>query len=95
MPKAAYPATYPGVHTDIEDDEYYNGSTNLCAIVALLTALLGLGLPAFVFGIIAMKQVGQRNDEDGWGMAFAATIIGIVELSVGSYLAYRFLVALD
>lgn len=95
MPKAAYLATYPNVHTDTDDDEYYNGNTNLCAIVALLTALLGLGLPAFVFGIIAMKQVGQRNDEDGWGMALAATIIGLIELLVSAYLVYGFLVLFD
>lgn len=53
--------------------------TNACAIIALLTALLGLFLPGMVFGIIGMIQCSRRV-EDGWGMAFAAVIIGILVL---------------
>ncbi|MGW5075168.1 DUF4190 domain-containing protein [Rhodococcus sp. NPDC004095] len=57
--------------------------TNACAIIALLCALLVLALPAFVFGIIGMRQTARR-DEEGWGMAFAGVIIGGLELIVGA-----------
>lgn len=57
--------------------------TNRCAIVSLLSGLLLLGLPAFIFGIIGMREA-SRCDEDGWGMAFAGTILGGIELIAGA-----------
>lgn len=62
--------------------EFDTPRTNVCAIVALLSALLLLAVPAFVFGIIGMRQSARRG-EDGWGMAFAGAMIGGIELIVG------------
>ncbi|WP_110471174.1 hypothetical protein [Williamsia limnetica] len=55
----------------------YDARTNVCAVIALLTALLGFFLPGLVFGVIGMIQCGRRG-EDGWGMAFAGALISAI-----------------
>lgn len=52
--------------------------TNVCAIVALFSGLVGLFLPALVFGVIGVRQCGRR-DEDGWGMAWFGVLLEVLE----------------
>lgn len=56
--------------------------TNLCAIIGLYSALLGLALPAIVFGGIGLAETSHRKDESGSGMALAAVVIAIIEILV-------------
>jgi Na+/H+ antiporter NhaA len=67
------------IDRDLDLEARLDGRTNTCAIIALLTALLGLMLPAIVFGIIGIRQCNRR-DEEGWGMAFAAVSLGVLIL---------------
>ncbi|KAF0957724.1 hypothetical protein [Rhodococcus sp. T7] len=54
--------------------------TNICAIVALFCALIGLFLPALVFGAIGYVETSGREHETGSGLAVAALILGAIEL---------------
>lgn len=53
--------------------------TNPLATIALYSSLIGLGLPAFVFGIIGVRQT-IRSGENGFGMATWAIVLGTIEL---------------
>lgn len=50
--------------------------TNGMAIAALITAFL-FSPAGIVLGIVARKQI-RRTGEEGWGMATAGLIIGVV-----------------
>lgn len=49
------------------------------ATISLLTALVGLGLPAIIFGHIAYAKMPSRT---GSRMAVAGFVIGYLELAV-------------
>ncbi len=61
---------------------------NSIAIIALVLACIG-GIPAFVFGHIALRQIKQTG-ERGRTIALVATILGYVWLAVGIVLLLRF-----
>lgn len=61
---------------------------NHIAIIALILACIG-GIPAFVFGHIALRQIAQTG-ERGRAIAIVATVLGYVWLAVGIILLLRF-----
>lgn len=66
---------------DLDLEAALDARTNACAMVALFSALVGLLLPAIVFGVIGIRQCGRR-DEDGWGMAWSGVVLGVIEAAV-------------
>lgn len=61
---------------------------NPIAIIALILACIG-GIPALVFGHIALRQIKQTG-ERGRPIALVATVLGYVWLAVGIVLLLRF-----
>jgi hypothetical protein len=61
---------------------------NPIAIIALILACIG-GIPAVVFGHIALRQISQTG-ERGRVLALVATVLGYVWLTVGIILLLRF-----
>jgi len=61
---------------------------NPIAIIALILACIG-GIPAFIFGHIALRQIKQTG-ERGRTIAIVATVLGYVWLAVGIVLFLRF-----
>lgn len=61
---------------------------NPIAIIALILACIG-GIPALVFGHIALRQIAQTG-ERGKTIAIVATVLGYVWLAVGLILFFRF-----
>jgi hypothetical protein len=57
-------------------------TTNACAIISLVCALVGFGsLPAIIFGLIANNQIQQSHGtQRGYGLAFWGILLGMVEL---------------
>ncbi|MGV9862023.1 DUF4190 domain-containing protein [Rhodococcus koreensis] len=56
-------------------------STNATAIISLYSALIGLGLPAVVFGHIALDQM-RTSSERGRSLAEAGLLFGYIEVIV-------------
>lgn len=56
--------------------------TNVSAQIALFSALVGLAPVAIVFGVLGMYEADRRPNETGSWIAFAATILGFLELVV-------------
>lgn len=61
---------------------------NPVAIIALILGCIG-GIPAVVFGHIALRQIAQTG-ERGRTIAIVATVLGYVWLAVGIVLLLRF-----
>ncbi|MEY1677902.1 hypothetical protein AB4Z55_27405 [Gordonia sp. ABKF26] len=64
-------------------------TTNLCAVVALFSALVGLFLPAIVLGVIGFIEVGRRENERGDGIAGVAVFLGVLEIVIVGVLLWR------
>ncbi|MFE9743383.1 DUF4190 domain-containing protein [Saccharothrix saharensis] len=65
------PYQHPGYYPPAQPRQ-----TNGMAIAALITAFL-FSPAGIVLGIVARKQI-RRTGEDGWGMATAGLIVGVV-----------------
>src|SRR2546421_10908084 len=52
-------------------------TTSGLAVAALVTALLGLSLPALVLGVLALATIGRRGQK-GRGMAVAGVVLGVL-----------------
>lgn len=73
-----------------DDDPVGPQTTNVCAAIALFSALVGLLLPAIVLGIIGFVETGRRPDERGDGLALVAIGLGLLELAGLLLVVWRF-----
>lgn len=71
--------------SDIRTDE----RTNTSAQIGLFCSLVGLFLPAIVFGVLGMYEADRRPHESGSRIAFVAAILGLLELVVAIMFAIR------
>ena len=52
-----------------------------CALISLFCSLVGLSLPALIFGLIGMHNTG-RTDERGLVSASVGALLGLIEVLV-------------
>ncbi len=72
---------------DLLEEQTAAERTNVSAQIALFAALIGLAPVAVVFGILGLYEADRRPHETGSWIAFAAAMLGCLELVVVIVLA--------